>query len=315
MRRVPFVIAILAGATLLVVPLAKSELKGSRAGDKLVEQSFPQLTKPALRELRSDLDQLKGVAAALIDTGVPRLATLSGQSPDAFRASLVTSDPAVSKGLEQVPGIVQQADKVVSNLERRRGQFESAASLPGPGLSLKEGVWAGLAVGAALALAGAVGMARPRRWLVAAITVVGILLVAAPLALRYPAKTADTDAILDSLRPYSAAKVHARQVSLATVRGMLDGFQNDVVPKVAATARTTPAAVAADLAAADERLSPTHQAETEAHLKRFASVIDFSVRIQPLLVDSTRLPARALTWLLIVPGAALVFAGAIGLRG
>ena len=117
------------------------------------------------------------------------------------------------------------------------------------------------------------------------------------------------------LRPYSAAKVHARQVSLATVRGMLDGFQNDVVPKVAATARTTPAAVAADLAAADERLSPTHQAETEAHLKRFASVIDFSVRIQPLLVDSTRLPARALTWLLIIPGAALVLAGAIGLRG
>src|SRR5207245_5401869 len=107
MRRVPFVVAILAGATLLVVPLAKSELKGSRAGDKLVEQSVPQLTKPALRELRSDLDQLKGVAAGLTVAGVPRLAALTGPTPAALRASLVTSEPAVTKALDQGPGVVR----------------------------------------------------------------------------------------------------------------------------------------------------------------------------------------------------------------
>jgi hypothetical protein len=313
LRRLPFAAAALVGIALIAVPLATSEVSGARAGDTLIDITSPLLTTPALREVRADLRQFESTAAAIDGVGIPRLAALAHQTPEAFRASLATTDPEVSRAIGQLPVIRRRAETVVSNLERRRGQFASAASLPAPGVSLRRGVWAGLGLGGVLVVAGLVGLASPRRRLAAAVTVVGVLLVAAPLALGYPAKTADTDALLDSLRPFSVAKVQARQASLDSARTFVDGFRNRLVPETAAAAGTTPGAVSAELAAADDLLSPVGLRQADVILDRFGSLVRFSARIQPLLVRATRVPARALTWLLIGPGAALAVAGGLGL--
>jgi hypothetical protein len=73
--------------------------------------------------------------------------------------------------------------------------------------------------------------------------------------------------------------------------------------------------VRADLAAADSRLSSTNLAASNAALERFAGLVRFSAEIQPQLVRADSLPATALTWLLIVPGAVLALAGIAGQLG
>lgn len=313
-RVVPFAVAIVSGLTLIIVVLATSALSASQSGDELIRSATPALTGTSLRGMRSDLDTMEGIAAAMRDAGVPRLATLSGQTPAAFRASLAARDPSVSRGLAQLPAVERQAETIVTNLEQRQGQFESAAALPAPGLSLHQGAWAAVGLGAALMVVGVVGLLRPRRWLAIAIAGVGLVIVVVPLALGAPAKATDTDSLLNSLRPFSVEKVHTRQAGLTTVRTVLDGFQNDVVPQVARTAGLSPTVVAANLGAADPRLSPTALQATGPILDRFAFLVDFSARIQPLLVSTTRISTQASVWLLVGPGIALSVAGIVGWR-
>src|SRR4051794_23081410 len=120
LRRLPFVAALLAGSALIVLPLANHELAGSKAADTLVADASPILTKPALASLRADLTQMVATAEAINGPGITTLASLSRQSPEAFRASLATDAPAVSKGLDQLPAIKTLANNIVTNLEVRR---------------------------------------------------------------------------------------------------------------------------------------------------------------------------------------------------
>jgi hypothetical protein len=265
-RRLPFIVASVVGLVLLVVPLAASQLGAARAGDKVVRQASPFMTAAGLRTMRGDLTRLEAAGAALRDVAPPQLAV-------------------VGPALARLPLINHQAELVVGNLERRRGQFESLASLPGLGLTLTQGVWIGLAVGAALLLAGLVGIARQRTWLAVAVTVAGVGLIIGPIAVDYPSKAADADALVSSLRPFSVQKVRAREAGLATARELFARFEN--------------------------RLPPASLNATSAAFARFAALVQFSARAQPLEVKADRLPATALTWLLILPGVALTLAGAV----
>jgi hypothetical protein len=312
--RVVFVMAVLGGAALLVIGLARSSVDSAKAGDRLVAASAPVLTDAGLRQLRTELTDLVQVGEAMATNGVPTLARLSGQDEQSFLRGLETSVPAVPEGLRQLPAIEKQADGIVTNLERRQGQFESAKALPGPGLNLEQGAVAGLVLGALLVVAGVAGLVRPSRGLTVVLLVLGVIMVAAPLALGFPKKTADTDALLDSLRPFSVEKVEARQASLATVTGLLEGLEDEVIPAVATAAGTTPDGVREELASADSHLAPVPMQRAAEAMDHFAFLVRFSGTIQPLLVQTSELPARAVTWLLLLPGLALVIAGAVSLR-
>jgi len=303
-------IACVAGIVLLAVPLAASQLSAAGAGEQVVRRASPFLTSASLHLMRGDLTRLEAAAAAVEHVALPRLVVLAHQTPSAL---LRTTAPGVGAALGRLPPAQRQAERVVGNLERRRGQFRSLASLPGLGLTLKQGVWVGLAVGAALLLAGLVGVLRPRTWLAAALAVGGLGLIVGVLAVGYPGKAADADALVRSLRPFSVQKVRARQAGLASARAVLEGVESHVVPRVAAVARVTPGALIAELGADDSRLSRASLDQTAAALDRFASLVQFSARNQPLEAKADHLPAAALSWLLIVPGVALALAGAVAL--
>ncbi|MEY2474928.1 MAG: hypothetical protein QOG87_243 [Actinomycetota bacterium] len=312
-RRLVFGVALVSGAALLVVGFARSTVDAGTAGDRLVTAATPVLTDAGLQQLRTELTDLIDVGDAFATSGVSTLARLSGQDEPAFMAVLEDTTPAVVEGLRQLPAIEKQADGIVTNLERRQGQFESAAALPGAGLTLEQGALAGLALGALLVVVGLVGLLLPRRSLAIALLATGVAMVVGPLALGFPTKTADTDALLDSLRPFSVEKVEARRTSLATVTALLDGLDNRVVPAVAQSANTTPDAVRAALADADPDLSAAALARADEAMDHFAFLVRFSGTIQPLLVQTTELPARASMWMMVLPGAALTAAGVVSL--
>jgi hypothetical protein len=313
--RVAFVVAIVGGLVLVVVPLAASQLSASRDADQLVRLASPLLTKDSLHRIRTDLDKAEAVAAALRNVGFPQLAVLSHRSHAAFQATLRYEDPAVDQSLARLPAAQQLAEKVVGNLARRRGQFESAKSLPGLGLTLHQSAWVGIVVGAVLALCGVFGLVSGRRVFAAVAGLIGMLLVVVPLALGFPSKTADTDALLNSLRPFTVQKVRARAAALRDANTVFDCLQTRVIPQVATAARTTPGAVETSLASANSELATASLHEVAAILGRFGGLVQFSARIQPLLADSDQLSAQASMWLLIAPGAAVLIAAALGLGG
>jgi hypothetical protein len=160
---------------------------------------------------------------------------------------------------------------------------------------------------------GALGIARPRRSVAALVVAIAAGLVIAPHALGDPAKTADTDALLKSLRPFTVQKVRARQAGLQTAQTVFIDWQRDLVPQAAAAAHTTPRAVMSQLAAASPELAPAGLVETDAVLRRFGRLVVFSAHTQPLLARGDTLSARDAMWILIGPGIALLIAGLISL--
>jgi len=309
LRRVAFVVAIAVGVALVAVMLAESELTASSAADQSIAITAPRLTRPALRQLRLDLDEAEAFAAAMRTVGLPRLAALSGERTSTWLGQLGYRDPVLADGVAKLPAIQRLAEKVVTNLERRRDEFESAASLPEFGLTKHEAVEAQLALGGLLILIGAVGVARPRRAAAAVVLAIGAGLVITPLILDYPTKTTDTDALLSSLRPFTVQKVRAREAGLNTVQTVFTAFRGDLIPQAAHAAHTTPRAVVEQLGGASPELSQAGFAQTDAVLRRFGALVAFSARIQPLFARADTLSARATMWILLGAGIALMLAG------
>jgi hypothetical protein len=272
MTRAAFAAAAAVGLALAVVTLGWSQLSASRAGDELMDITSPVVTKRGVAQMRADIDrgtQLVGVTRTL-------------------GADVAKADPGFAASLAQLPAAVELGDKVVGNLERRQEQFEDAESLPGLGLSLHDAVLGQLVLAGLLVAAGLAGMLRPRRLLAGGVLAAGVALVAMPLALGHVGKAADTDELLDSLRPFSAAKVRAREQGLQAARTVFDGLR--------ATGRAEPAVVA----------------ETTAALGRMDRLVTVSAKLQPLLVKADKLSATAGIIVILGAGGVLILAGAAG---
>ncbi|WP_183095341.1 hypothetical protein, partial [Nocardioides stalactiti] len=137
-------------------------------------------------------------------------------------------------------------------------------------------------------LAAVAGAFRPSRGAAGVILGVGVLLAAVPLGLGHVGKAHDTDALLDSLRPFSVEKVEAREAGLADALLVAGAYDGTSVP-------------AEDLAALD------------AALDRFTALVALSRDAQPLLVDATEISASTTVGTSIGAGAALAAAGVLGL--
>ena len=312
LTKLPFVAALIVGIGLLVVTLALSRIGAANAAEEVVTGAAPFVTESGVGRMRADLDQVTGTAAAIAGPGLERLGAISGDSRQALLARLRARDARFVESVAALSVIGQLADMVIGNLEQRVGQFESAESLPGFGLSLSDAAWAQLALALALIALAVAGLVWRARWIGIAVLAIGVLMVAVPLVLGYPGKTSDTDAVLDSLRPFSVEKVQAREEGLATVRAFFDGYDEIVLPLVAERTGRSREQLAAEVRAAVPELSAENLQETEAALSRFDELVAFSRTIQPKLVDSDTMSATAGMWLILGPGIALLLAGSIG---
>ncbi len=273
-HRIPFALAALMALGFLAVSLATTPWQAASAGDELVAGASPFLTDDGLGRIRADLE-LMGTTFAAIST-------------DPTFAADARQDPALTDAAGRLPEIAALADKVVSNLEQRQGAFESASALPGFGLDLVGATIAMLIAVGVVLVAGVLGALHPVRWVGGAILVVGLAVGAAPLLLGHLQKAQDTDDLLDSLRPFSAEKVEAREGGLADVRTVFEAYDGTTV-------------TAADLAL------------TDAAIDRFAALVEFSRYAQPRLVEATPRTATSTVWMTTALGGALAAAGAAGI--
>ncbi len=200
-----------------VVALSASQLAAASSGDELIEEAAPFLTDEGLSSARADLKRIDE--------------TLTVMAADPAFAEEVAGDPALAESAARLPEVGASADKVISNLEKRQGEFDSAADLPGAGLDLHQAVVGLLLVAGAVFVAGVVGVVRPNRWTAIVVLVAGVLVAGPPLALGHLAKAQDTDALLDSLRPLSTDKVEAGENGLADVQLVVGAYDGTRRPR------------------------------------------------------------------------------------
>ena len=241
------------------------ELWVGRTAQNVVDLVQPEMTDEGLAQHRSDFETARATFAGVRDEVLPAVADALGGTPEQLEAEVASSYLDAGKLLAEVDEIVPFAQSSLENLERQQSNFEEADSVP---ISGAPG-WSGGIV--STALAGALGgaallVARGRR-LLAVVPVAGaaIVLVALPLALRIPQKSAAAQEVLDSLNPGEAV-VTRTENAIQTANAGEKELRTELIPDMAASLGLTEAQFIDTI----EREFP----ETAAGLAQMPEVLD-----------------------------------------
>lgn len=314
MNRVVAIVAVVAGVALIVVTLAFS-LFGRAAGAERVTDTFrPAMTKQGLTVVRADFETVRAGGTQLLDQAVPTFARDLRMSPAQFNAFLAANFPAVAVAARKIPGYNAYVGGYITRLKNGRKQFEAADSLPGLGLPITATPWLFVGVGALLVLAGAVGLGAAGRLGTGAILLLGILMIAGPLALSLPSKASDAKKIVivgrDGLSQQKAslAKQGAGEVDAAVRQ-----INGELVPALAARLKTSPAALGAQLARSFPATAKFLTVwPTTLRAKAFGIAAAQQARVNDF-AKADKIRFRVLPWLLIAPGILLTLLAAIAL--
>lgn len=212
----------------------------------------PELTDEGLAQHREDYEAMSLALVGIRDDVLPAVAQSLGVTSADLQSQLAANYPDTARLLEEVDTIIPFAEQGVSNLERNQESFHSADDFPLPGLPSYALAILDLFLAAVLVAAGVVLWRGPaagsRTGALLAAAVVAATLIALPLAIRVPAKTADAQVVLDSLNPAQAV-VTKTETLLATTKGGLLEFENELLPGLAAALGTTSATLRSTIAA------------------------------------------------------------------
>ena len=320
-RLLPAAFAIASGLAMVLVSLSFHGPSASRDADRLLALFRPALTDKGLAQMRSDLTTGQHTADALVSIGLPILARANGQSEVAFVNALPQRYPALALALQRRPEITALTNSIISNLEQRQGEFAAADRLPGPGLTFEQALWVTMGIGAALVVLGLLFVLNRATTPVALVLLVlSAALVALPLVEHYPSRMSKTADLLDALKPYGTAKTQPRVDALNIVTAGITELRDRAIPDAAGYAGRTSDSLVATMTNASPDLK-RGLTEIDSIVGRFAALIRESVRSQPLLASTDRMPVRNLMWLYLGPGIAIlvglvpaVLAGRIGVR-
>jgi hypothetical protein len=212
MRRIAGAVVVVVGLGMIASLFALSLFTRADQGKAVLDGARPVLVGGGLTAMRRDLTHGKPAVAEL-NALVPEFASRLGLTTDAF----LDRFPGVRPFAEQAADIEATADKIVTNLEHHVKDFKEADSIPTKSSSPAVMPWIALGVGIVLAALGLLVLLRGS-WLPLALAMlVGVAMVAAPLALRLPQKSAASADVLDSLNAElnGATKVR-RQLTLVT---------------------------------------------------------------------------------------------------
>src|SRR5581483_8146355 len=88
----------------------------------------------------------------------------------------------------QAPAVVSLVGPVITQMERERTDYHRADQIPTSWLPMTSATWLFIGIGALLVAGGLLALATPSLLALAALGVIGVGMVAAPLAIGIPAK-------------------------------------------------------------------------------------------------------------------------------
>lgn len=299
------------GAAFVAITVAANLFSVGPAFDRLTNDFRPQMTQQAIQTDRQDIAALSGASNEIQNRMLPALAQQMGVAPAQFSASLATQYPAVMKGLTAIPQVTPMFDSLVTTLDEQRPYFAAADSIPTASIPATSVPWSLFAVGLVSIGLGCWVWSRPRGAAIA-VTLVGALLVAVPLALSLPHKASYADTLNTNLKPvYTQEMITQADSALATLSAMGTEMQTKMLPALATQLHMTPAQLGTFFAANFPTTNAT-LAGMPASMGRFQTMVGaFSNRLDDY---NTMKPVTLapIVWFLIGGGASLFLLGGAG---
>lgn len=306
-RRLAAVAVMLAGVTLIGLPLVDRLFTRSTPFEELTGDFRPLFKAEVVASLRSDLTKLEALPLDLQTKLLPTIAAQLRITPDQAIALFSQQAPAVVNGIAAIPDIASRLDKLVDVLATEANRFGAADAIPTKGTSTKGIPWAILAAGIVAFLAGAVMIGEGRAAPVIAM-LVGVALIIVPLVILMPSKAADADRLnANSRSVFARDSVDGARGALTTLEAMANEFQTKLIPGLASQLKVAPetfaanplfAGVTQDLPAGLARLR-TLVTTLEANVANYNATSPVSF--------------RRITWVSVSAGIVCLAAGALGL--
>jgi hypothetical protein len=300
---------------LVTVPVGTRLFARTSAAQRLTDRIRPAMTTQSLERLRREYDTGREAGTQLINQALPALASRLGETPEQLNASIQANYPDVAAGFQQFPVIAAKVGAVLTLFEKDQKEFQAADSIPTTWLPFTVGPWLMELVGLALVVLGLATLGlgrlgragtRSRVAPVLATGLIGLALAVGPLVVSFPHKTSQSAALVDDLRPLItrpvADTVKGWQAAMEKMTAQLD---DQLLPALAAQLNETPAQLTASLA-------PDFPAAASGLPQLRAVFVDFGDKTRRLdasvrdFAQTKRIPFRALPWLFIPPGIALV---------
>jgi hypothetical protein len=310
MRRIPAVVAIVIGATMIIGLVAMSGFSKASDGEDLIRDAGPTTSNTGVVRLRKDVTILNQASDDVVTKVFPAFAQQLGIDDTEFARRLRATHPAAEKAfLDQRTTIFASVDKTASNLEAHQDDYDAADAIPTSWLPLTIMPW--LAMGFALALV-AVGVwawRRPGRASMAALAGVGVLLIAFTLGTELPRKSHQTERLLDSLRIDEQVATRTR-AEFDTFKAGTDDLRQVFVELAAASGQTP-----AELGRAIRQQLPAvaQVAQDSSILDRLAGEVSFREDHIDEFAAVKDVPLELVSWSYVVFGGVLVVAGGVGL--
>ena len=168
------------GATLVVGPLVGNGVGRAQAGERLVTQARPAVSRTGIVQLRADTDLVIATGGAILNEAIPALAARLGATPEAFGEVIRSRYPALAEANDRKTELGTALDGTVSNLERHVDDYAEADAIPLPGVPPVALPVGAMALGAALVVLGWWFRRTSGRSAALAVAAVGALMVAGP---------------------------------------------------------------------------------------------------------------------------------------
>ena len=302
--RIAHIAALVVGAALIVMTLALGLFGRAASGEKITDTFRATVSDRGFAQLTGNYAEIRGLGTQFVGEALPVL----GIPPAKLRRDF----PATARAVREVPGAIALVDPVIPRLAGVREDFRKVDRIPGLGMPITVLPWLLLGVGIALAGVGAAGLAG-RGWALAAIAGLGLAMVAVPLALGLPGKLGAGPHVVD----VGKASLSQRAADTATrtvqdLDAMVPEVQYSLIPYLAARDGVTPLRETRTLAARFPAV--VRGLRDWPAIREGAAALAASQ--EATVGDLDRLdgtPFRALTWLVVVPGALLALLAGLAL--
>lgn len=310
MSRVPGIVVMLIGAALMVITLISNLFAVGPAFEKLITDFRPILTQSSINTARSDIAGLSAVQTEFTSKLAPALSQQLKMTPTQFNGFVSQNFPAVATGMGAIPNVVPTFDGLINTLDQQRTLFASADAIPTASLPATTVPWAMFGAGLLVLLIGLAMLRAPKAGGAAAI-VVGLLLLAIPIALSLPTKAANADQLNANLKPvYTQTLVTNAAGALSTLGAMGTEMQTKMLPALATQLKMTQGELQTFMATNFPVTAQTLQKMPSA-MDRFNNLV--KVFDKNLTNYNTLKPVglAKLIWTLMIAGALVVVLGGI----
>lgn len=306
MRRVAGVLAVVIGVTLIGFTFAEHLFSRSADARTIADHYAPLMSRSGLDDLSRGFDAVQHAGAQLDTAAEPQLQRALGMDDGAFAAYQQEEMPGIAAFDAQAGAVVKLVGPVIAQMRAERDDYSRASDIPVSWLPVSSAPWLFLGIGALLLAVGAWALARPSVTTTAALLIVGLGVVVAPLVVGIPGKV-DAALRVTKIGRVGLAPATAQRAVGATA--LFDGMVRDVLTKLApALDAQMGEGTFAQRYGTLATFSDTWQRSTSA---KSHALSDSQLAMGSAFANADKIPLRPIPWLFIGPGLALsLLAGA-----